>query len=110
VAVAGDESPATGHFGSISRYASRFCPSFALPSSAPPPRSRMMPATVRRAWLPLPVLGSSLIGDTAMDVDVLDGETAVVLVVSLLLDVVGAAVVDVVDDVVDEEVDDDVVG
>jgi hypothetical protein len=59
-----------------------------------------MPATVRRAWLPLPVLGSSLIGDTPMDVDVLDGAAAVLLVASLL-DVVDASVVVVSFSVVD---------
>jgi hypothetical protein len=55
-------------------------------------------------WLPPPVLGSSPMGDTAMDVVVVDGATTVVLVDSEL-DVVGARVVEVVDvEVVDVDV------
>ena len=77
------------------RQASRFYPSFALPSSAPPPMSRVMPAAMSRAWLSPPVLGSSPAGDTAEDVVELDGATAVVLVASEL-DVVGASVLEVV--------------
>jgi hypothetical protein len=63
-----------------------------------------MPAAMSSGWLPPPVLGSSPMGDTAMDVVVVDGATTVVLVDSEL-DVVGARVVEVVDvEVVDVDV------
>jgi hypothetical protein len=64
----------------------------------------MRPAAMSSGWLPPPVLGSSPMGDTAMDVVVVDGATTVVLVDSEL-DVVGARVVEVVDvEVVDVDV------
>src|SRR5918994_1344723 len=91
----GDRSPGHPSFWLDQASASGFCPSLALAASAAPPSSRVMPATRRSVWLPLPVLGSSPIGTTARDVGVVDGPAParVVLVGATEVDVVGVDVV-----------------